>query len=41
MYFSGFTHHSDGLLVIAQHGLTHYQKRAYLCIKFLVSLCSR
>jgi len=41
MYFSGFKHHSDGLLVTTQHGQTHYQKRAYLCIKFLVSLYSR
>ena len=36
----GFTHHSDGLLMIIQHGQSHYQKRAYLCIKFLVNLCN-
>lgn len=37
----GFTHHSDGLIVIIQHGQTHYQKRAYLCIKFIIQVCNR
>ena len=41
MYFSGFKLHSDGLLVITQHGQSHYQERAYLYITFLVSLYSR
>ncbi|CAI8002162.1 Probable ubiquitin carboxyl-terminal hydrolase FAF-X [Geodia barretti] len=37
----GFTHHADGLITIIQHGQTHFHKRAYLCIKFLVALCGR
>jgi len=41
MYFLGFKHHSDGLLVITQCGQSHYQERAYLYITFLVSLYSR
>ena len=41
MYFLGFKHHSDGLLVITQCGQSHYQERTYLCIMFLVSLYSK
>ncbi|KAL5475916.1 hypothetical protein EMCRGX_G025794 [Ephydatia muelleri] len=36
-------HQTDGLMHIIQHGegQSHYQRRAYLCIKFLVDLCNR
>ncbi|XP_064393950.1 probable ubiquitin carboxyl-terminal hydrolase FAF-X [Halichondria panicea] len=37
----GFTHHSDGLIAVIQHGQNHYQKKAYLCIKFLIHMCNR
>lgn len=38
---TGFTHHADGLITIIQHGQSHFHKRAYLCVKFLVGLCGR
>ena len=39
----GIPQQSDGLMHIIQHGegQSHYQRRAYLCIKFLVDLCNR
>ena len=38
---AGFVHHAEGLLNLIQHGQTHDQKRAYLCMKFLVTLSNR
>ena len=39
----GAVERADGLLMLIRHGQTHvvHQKRAYLCIKFIVTLCSR
>ena len=38
---AGFDKHSEGLITIIQNGQTHYQKRAYLCIKFMINMCNR
>lgn len=45
MYSSllGIQDRAEGMIVMIQHGQTHvvHQKRAYLCIKFIVNLCNR
>lgn len=40
---SGIAERADGMLMLISHGQTHvvHQKRAYLCIKFIVNLCNR
>ncbi|XP_011407629.2 PREDICTED: probable ubiquitin carboxyl-terminal hydrolase FAF-X [Amphimedon queenslandica] len=41
--FLGLQDRVDGMMTMIQHGQTHVvqQKRAYLCIKFIINLCSR
>ena len=41
--FLGIQDRAEGMMVLIQHGQTHvvHQKRAYLCIKFIVNLCNR
>ena len=40
---AGIAERADGMLMLIRHGQSHvvHQKRAYLCIKFIVTLCSR